>query len=114
MPEASNQDPSAAFQKLLETWTQEERRVATREAQARKEAGREIVEAASAYTVERLVKDLAEVQLRFGRSVETLSDTLAEETARLDQIRQATEIETRRIAELHRTHPILGLGRQHR
>lgn len=89
-----------AFRQLLDARTATGMRPATKEEAAERRKDAATIEAASAYTVEAIVKGLAELQLDFGESVGTLAERLLGEAAKADEIRRAVEIENRRLAEL--------------
>lgn len=90
----------ASFQKLLESWKTREREIITREEQARREQERKILDTASTYTSDAIIRDLTELQMQFTRSLETLASTVAREDERMNEVNRAIEIETRRIEEL--------------
>lgn len=88
------------FQALLQARKDRAHAIQTREEQARRRADRALVESASAYTAERIVKGLADVQLDFSRSIDALTATLDRETRRLDEIHRAIDVETRHLETL--------------
>jgi hypothetical protein len=88
------------FHQLLADYKARGTRVATRQEEADKESGQQILEAASAYTINTIVRGLADLQLDFNSIVTNLSDKLTAETTKLDELRQAIEIETQRLQEL--------------
>ena len=89
-----------AFQQLLATHKQTRSGVATKQDVAEREAERTIVEKASTYTVENIVKGLADLQLSFGNAVDSLTAQLAGEAPKLQELRQAIQIETRHLDQL--------------
>jgi hypothetical protein len=82
------------FLELVEEKKKQDAKVATKEEQAVRAKDRSIVDAASQYSVESIVKGLADLQLSFGTSVDALIARLMEESARLDELRKAIQIET--------------------
>ncbi len=94
---SSHDDIHEAFRTLREARAARPQRAAAEEHPA---DDRAVVEAASAHTLESIVEGLAEVQLRFDRSVEELIDTLTEEVTTLRTTRRAIDVETRRIEKL--------------
>jgi hypothetical protein len=88
------------FQHLLSDYKARGSRVATRQEEADKESGQQILEAASAYTINSIVRGLADLQLDFNSIVTNLSDKLTAETTKLDELRQAIDIETQHLQEL--------------
>jgi hypothetical protein len=89
-----------AFQQLFEARNPYPSRLATREVVAEKDRDRRVVEAASTYTVESVVKGLAELQLHFGEDIEGLAARLSTEIRKLEDVRRAIEVETRHVEEL--------------
>jgi len=90
----------AAFQQLFEARKQFPSRMASREEVAEKERDKRVVETASTYTVESVVKGLAELQLHFGGDIEGLASRLSTEIRKLEDMRRAIEVETRHLEEL--------------
>jgi hypothetical protein len=75
-------------------------KVATKEEEAQLVKNQEIVTKAATYTVDTIVKEMADLQLEFGSIVAGLSDRLTVETLRLIEAKQAIEIETQHRSEL--------------
>ena len=75
-------------------------KVATKEEEAQQVKDREIVTQAASYTVDTIVKGLANLQLEFGSIINGLSDRLTVEVEKLTQVKQSIEIETQHRAEL--------------
>jgi hypothetical protein len=75
-------------------------KVATKEEEAQLVKNQEIVTNAATYTVDTIVKGMADLQLEFGSIVAGLSDRLTVETLRLTEAKQAIEIETQHRSEL--------------
>lgn len=75
-------------------------RIATKEEEAVQTEDRAIVDAASAHTVENIVKGLADLQLTFDRVIEDTAQRLESESDLLGQMRRAIEVETQRLAHL--------------
>jgi len=74
--------------------------IATKEELAQREKDKAIVTTASTYTIKQVVTELADVQLNFGETVDSLSDKLESETDRLEGVQRAIEVETKRLQEL--------------
>ena len=89
-----------AFHQLLEERKGLPSRMVTKEEAAEKEKDQRIIEAASTYTVERVVKDLADLQLHFGEDIEELAERLGGEVRKLEEIRRAIEVEAEHLQEL--------------
>lgn len=91
------------FQKILAERQKIESRVATKEEEAEKEQNKLVVAAASQYTVDSIVRGLADLQLEFGGVVNGLSTRLTTETTKLDELKSAIAVETRHLDELKQT-----------
>lgn len=75
-------------------------KVATKEEEAEKEKNQEILAAVSNYTSDSIVKGLANLQLDFGNIINGLSEKLSTETAKLDELKRAIEIENQHLQGL--------------
>ncbi len=73
----SKQQIVQAFQQILAERKKLELKIATKQEEADKVKNQEILEAASTYTVDSIVKGLADLQLEFGGIVNSLSEKLA-------------------------------------
>ncbi|MCU0654488.1 MAG: hypothetical protein MUF64_04115 [Polyangiaceae bacterium] len=91
----SKDEITSLFHQLVEEHQGQTSRVVTKEEQAARAKERQIVDDASKYTVESIVKGVADLQLTFGTKVDELLARLLEENAKLEELRQAIEIETR-------------------
>ncbi|MEH2121592.1 hypothetical protein [Nostoc sp.] len=89
-----------AFQQIIIQRKKLESKIATKQEEADKAKSQEILQAASAYTVDSIVKGLADLQLEFGSILNALSEKLAQENFKLDELNRAIEIETQRLQEL--------------
>ncbi|GAA6623721.1 hypothetical protein [Scytonema sp. NUACC26] len=90
------------FQQILADRKKLELKIATKQEEAEKVKNTQILDAVSTYTVDNIVKGLADLQLEFGSIVNSLSEKLAKETSKLDELNQAIEIETKRLQELQK------------
>lgn len=84
----------ARFNKLLDDKKKQDAHVSTKEEDAARSKEREVVDSASAYTVESIVKGLADLQLLLGNSVDTLIERLTAEVTKLDELRRAIDVES--------------------
>ena len=75
-------------------------KVATKEEEAQLVKNKAIVTKAATYTVDTIVKGMADLQLEFGSIIAELSDRLTIEVERLTEAKQAIEIETQHRSEL--------------
>jgi hypothetical protein len=77
-------------------------KVATKEEEAQLVRNKEVVTKAATYTVDSIVKGMADLQLEFGSIVTGLSDKLVLEVEKLTEAKQAIDIETQHRVELQR------------
>lgn len=89
-----------AFQQILTEQDNIDSRIATKAEQAELTKRQSTLAVASTYTVDGIVKGLAELQLTFGSDIQVLSEQLLAEIAKLDQLEQAIEVETQHLREL--------------
>lgn len=95
-----SKDRLVAFQNILADRKKLELKIATKQEEAEKEKNKQVLQTASSYTVDSIVKGLAELQLEFGGIVNGLSEKLAKETSKLDELKRAIEVETQNLKEL--------------
>lgn len=88
-----------AFNQLLTEKRKSPSVVATKEEEAEKAKSQEILAIASTYTSDSIVKGLADLQLEFGNIINQLTDTLAAQTQKLNELKRAREIENQRLQE---------------
>lgn len=96
----SKEQLMTAFQRIIAQKKLLELKIATRQEEAEKEKNKQTLETASTYTVDSIVKGLADLQLEFGSIVNGLSEKLAKENSKLDELGQAIEFETQHLQEL--------------
>ena len=70
----------------------------------KKKAEKEVVAKASTYTVESIVKDLADLHLNVGKALSELSEQLVGEANKLKEIQEAIGVEKANLEELHDIH----------
>lgn len=99
----SRDDVLKTFAPLLQSLGQSSAPVATKAEAAEQARAREIVERAGSYTVESIIKDLAELQVNLGGAVDTLAEQLQHEASKLGELRHALASETRRLQDLRST-----------
>ncbi len=90
----------SAFQRLLAERKHIASNIATKQETAERKEDKNIVENASAYTIERIVKGLADLQLHFGSAVDKLTAQLAVEAPKLQELQRAIRVETQHLKEL--------------
>ena len=96
----SKEQISKTFQQILTERKKIESRIATKEEEAEKEKNKQILEVASTYTIDGIVKGLADLQLEFGTIVNGLSEKLAQEASKLDELNCGINVETQHLQDL--------------
>jgi hypothetical protein len=99
----SRDDVLKTFAPLLHTLGQGPAQVATRAEAAEQAKAREIVERAASYTVESIIKSLADVQVNLGGAIDGLADQLEREASKLGELRRAIGSESQRLDDLRNT-----------
>ena len=100
VPKDNKEQIMAAFAKLLAEKKKSDSKVATKEEEAEKAKNKQIVEVASTYTIDSIVKGMADLQLDFGSIINSLSERLATESSKLDELKRAIAIESYSLEEL--------------
>lgn len=90
------------FQQILAENKKIESKVETKEQEAEKAKNKQLLEVASTYTVDSIVKGLADLQLDFGSVINGLSERLSAEASKLDELKRGIEIETAQLQQLQR------------
>ncbi|MGH1396916.1 MAG: hypothetical protein ACRAVC_23210 [Trichormus sp.] len=98
----SKQQLMQAFQQILNQRKKLEFKIATKQEEADKAKNQEVLALASTYTVDSIVKGLADLQLEFGSIVNSLSEKLAQENSKLDELNRAIEIENQTLQDLQK------------
>ena len=88
------------FQQILANKKKIESKVETKEQSAEKAKNKQLLEVASTYTIDSIVKGLADLQLDFGSITSGLSEKLKQESSKLDELKRAIEIEAQQLQEL--------------
>lgn len=96
----SKEQISKAFQQILTDRKRIDSRIATKEEEADKEKNKQILQVASTYTIDGIVKGLADLQLEFGNIVNGLSEKLTQEVSKLDELHRAINVATLNLQEL--------------
>jgi len=95
-------DMIKAYEELLTRYTKEKDERATgKEANAKKANELAVVKKASTYTVDGVVKGLADLKLDLSKTLGDLSDNLTAEANKLHELREAIAIETRNLEEIY-------------
>jgi len=88
------------FQQILAENKKIESKVETKEQEAEKAKNQQLLEVASTYTIDSIVKGLADLQLDFGSVINGLSEKLSAESSKLDELKRGIEIETSQLQQL--------------
>ncbi len=91
-----------SFEQILYARKNITSKVATKEEEAEKEKGKQILKTAATYTTDSIVKGLADLQLDFGGIVNQLLENLHQESAKLDELKLGIEIENQHLQELQK------------
>lgn len=97
----SKEQISKAFQQILTDRKRIDSRIATKEEEADKEKNKQVLQVASTYTIDGIVKGLADLQLEFGNIVNGLSEKLTQEVSKLDELHRAISVATQNLQELN-------------
>ncbi|MEM9006215.1 MAG: hypothetical protein AAGE59_22145 [Cyanobacteria bacterium P01_F01_bin.86] len=98
--QTSKEEVFADFEKILAERKKLGSRIATKEDEAAAARNEQVLDRASAYTVDGIVKGLADLQLEFGSVVAQLSEKLSAESLKLEELDQAIAIETHHLQML--------------
>jgi hypothetical protein len=99
----TREDVLKTFAPLLQSFGQGPAQGATRAEAAEQAKARDIVERAASYTVESIIKSLADLQVNLGGAIDSLADRLEQEASKLGELRHALSSEGRRLHELRNT-----------
>jgi len=105
MTDILNSEPdqiARAFQQLVSE-RNKRTKIVTKEEAAEKAIDKASVDVASTLTIERIVKESADLQLTVDRTAEELAKILLAETAKLAQVRRAIKVESGHLRELAHT-----------
>lgn len=92
-----------AFRQILAERQKIESKVATIEEEAQKAENQRVLEAASQYTANSIVRGLADLQLDFGTIISGLAAKLTAENCKLDELQRAIATETEHLKDLQQT-----------
>ncbi|MBU1118268.1 hypothetical protein KKH43_00100 [Patescibacteria group bacterium] len=102
-PTLKNTKPQilAAYKELLKQHEREIKEGKSTQEEKKEENTRETVNKASHYTVENVIKTIADLKIELGKSMDFLANTLTGEAGKLTEVRQATTLEQQKLKELH-------------
>lgn len=89
-----------AFQQLLDNRKNASQLIETKEETAERQKDKEVVDKASNYTVESIVKGLADSQLDFGNTIDSVTEKLTKELTKLTELQHAILVTTHQVEEL--------------
>ncbi|HBY77766.1 MAG TPA: hypothetical protein DEG47_12370, partial [Cyanobacteria bacterium UBA11148] len=91
-----------SFQQILTERKKIDSKIATKEQEAEKAKNKQVLDIASTYTIDSIVKGLADLQLDFGVIVNGLSEKLTTEASKLDELKTAINVETDHLKALQK------------
>ncbi|MDJ0798797.1 MAG: hypothetical protein QNJ51_18585 [Calothrix sp. MO_167.B12] len=100
--QASKQEIMQAFQQIVAEQKNLASKITTKEQEAEKGKNQEIIEVAATYTVDSIVKGIADLQLEFGGIIKDLSEKVSQENYKLDELNRAIEFENKYLKELEK------------
>lgn len=96
----SSQEILNAFQSLVEKQKTLDAQIETRAEEASRKQDEAIVEQAATYSVEGIVKGLADLQLSFDNDLDGLADTLTQESEKLNELQRAIVVANQQLTYL--------------
>ena len=96
----SSQEILNAFQSLVEKQKTLDAQIETRAEEASRKQDEAIVEQAATYSVEGIVKGLADLQLSFDDDLDGLADTLTQESEKLNELQRAIVVANQQLTYL--------------
>ena len=90
----------ASFNQLLAQYQKIESKVATKEEAAEKIKNQELVSKTTEYTTDNIVNGMALLQLKFGSSINELTETLTTESSKLEELKKAIAVERNHLQQL--------------
>jgi len=102
MPNYDKNQILQQFNQLLAERKTAEAPIAVKQKQLQLEADQKTLETASTYTVESIVKGLAELQLDFNSRVDEISGKLSAEVSKLAELRRAIQVAKQHLNELQK------------
>ncbi len=97
----SKQEILDAYEELIQRYQEQATAVPDKKAVIARATDTALVEKAATYTVDSIIKGLADLNLNVGKALTELASLLTVEAHKLSDIRSAIEIETRKLKELH-------------
>jgi hypothetical protein len=98
-PKSTKNEIFEAYQDLLNKVRGSKQESHQTETKRKQEVG--VVEMASSMTLDKIIKNLAQVKVDISRAVDTLEDNLTDEYRKLNDMQEAIKIESRNLEEMH-------------
>jgi hypothetical protein len=98
---STKEDILKAYAELKDRYQEQAALVTEKKAEVAKASETALVEKASTYTVDSIIKGLADLNCNVGKALTDLASLLTVEADKLGEIRSAIEIETRKLRELY-------------
>ncbi len=96
----SRDDILREFKSIVRQHDQAAEKITTTAEEVERAKDQEVAQKAKAYTVESIVKGLADTQLGFAAALDSLAQTLSSESEKLDELQRAIGVEQTRLQEL--------------
>jgi colicin import membrane protein len=97
----TKEDMLKAYNELVQRFQEKSSAQPEKKAEVARAAEVALVEKTAAYTVESIIKNLADLNINLGKGLASLGEELTAEAAKLVEIRQAITIESKKVEELH-------------
>jgi hypothetical protein len=99
---STKEDVMKAYNELLTRYQEKSQSVPEKKAEAlKKSTDSALMEKASSYTVESIIKGMADLSLNVGKGLSELAAELTSEANKLNEIREAIAIQSKSLEELH-------------
>jgi hypothetical protein len=98
---STKEEMMKAYNELLTKFQERVANLSEKKAEIKRSTDTAVVEKASTYTVETIIKGLADLNLNVGKGLTELARELTAEAGKLTDIREAIAVETRALEELH-------------
>ena len=100
----TKEDMIKAYNELVQRFQEKGAAQPEKKAEAARAVETALVDKANAYTVESIIKGLADLNINLGTALNSLGTELTAEAAKLAEIRQAIGIETKNLEEIYDIH----------
>jgi colicin import membrane protein len=100
-PKNTKEEMIKAYNELVQRFQEKSSAQPEKKAEVARAAESALVEKTASYTVESIIKNLADLNINLGKGLASLGEELTAEAAKLAEIRQAIAIENKKLEELH-------------